>query len=274
MFSIITVSHGHEEDCSNLLDSLLAHYDERSFEMIVIDNLNHSTILGPRLSAIRNQYPNFRYTLIENSTPRSFSYNNNVGVSIASSDTILLLNPDIIIEDRYLLDFINFERLEVGTFYFPSLLNKDRSPQAHIKVWPNFFFQVLITLYSLFGRQLTTHEGQDWAFAAAVLFKKETFVTMGGFDERFLLYCEDVELCHRLKKLGGGLVFLKEIKLVHCLGGESKSKHMRQAIISNIYLRYRYLRNHFLRPLWGSEGNRRASGIASVGVGSTNDSHS
>lgn len=250
MFSIITVSHGHEEDCSNLLDSLLAHYDERSFEIIVIDNLNHSTVLGPKLSAIRNQYPNFRYRLIENPIPRSFSYNNNVGVSVASYDTILLLNPDIIVEDRNLFDFINSERLEIGTFYFPSLLNKDRSPQAHIKTWPNFFFQVLITLYSLFGLQLTTREGQDWAFAAAILFKKKTFTTMGGFDERFLLYCEDVELCHRLKTLGGRMVFLNNIKLVHCLGGESKTKHIRRAIISNIYLRYRYFRNRFLQRVW------------------------
>ena len=66
----------------------------------------------------------------------------------------------------------------------------------------------------------------------------------------FPLYCEDVEICHRLKCFGGNLIALEFITLIHGLGGESKSKYMGKAIVSNLLLRYAYVRNLFIKRIW------------------------
>lgn len=72
MFSIITVSHGHEKDCLILFDSIIRFFDLDKFELIVIDNLNDSDILDSTLIGISNFNPGFNYKIIKNKIPNLF----------------------------------------------------------------------------------------------------------------------------------------------------------------------------------------------------------
>jgi GT2 family glycosyltransferase len=162
----------------------------------------------------------------------------------------VLLNPDIVVTDDALAEFMLRGSVLDGAFYFPALLNRDGTVQHHKKAWPNFMYQCLIVLCSYLGIKLSTRSGNDWAFAAAVCFTRATFRRIGGFDTGFGLYCEDVEIAHRLQRMGGRLVFLEDIALIHGLGGEAKSKYLKKAIVSNFYLRYAYIRNAFLKRAW------------------------
>lgn len=250
MFSIVTVSHGHDVDCVVLFESLVKYIPSNEFEIIVVDNLNNSKQLENSLKEIQQKIPSFSYQLIKNSSPKSFSFNNNLGVSRAKYEKIVLLNPDIVVQNSELADFMISDSLDDGAFYFPKLLNSDGTVQVHKKAWPNFLFQCLIVLLSRFNFKLNTKPGEDWAFAAAVCFKRATFERIGGFDTGFGLYCEDVEIAHRLKRMGGRLIFLDDVALIHGLGGEAKNKYMKKAILSNVYLRYAYVRNSFLKRAW------------------------
>lgn len=55
---------------------------------------------------------------------------------------------------------------------------------------------------------------------AAILVRKEAFEKVGGFDENFFLYFEENDLCRRIKKQGGRIVYFPEAKIIH-FGGKS-----------------------------------------------------
>ncbi len=57
--------------------------------------------------------------------------------------------------------------------------------------------------------------------AACVLYRTEELAAIGGFDERFFMYWEDVDLCDRLRLRGGRIVWLPWVRVVHASGASS-----------------------------------------------------
>ena len=58
----------------------------------------------------------------------------------------------------------------------------------------------------------------DWVSGCAMMFRKDTFDSLGGFDSRFFLFHEDVDFCYRLKEAGYKVVYNPEILVEHELG--------------------------------------------------------
>ena len=55
----------------------------------------------------------------------------------------------------------------------------------------------------------------DWCMGAALLFKKSFYDKLRGFDEKFFLYVEDMDICHRCWKMGKSVVYIPESKMIH-----------------------------------------------------------
>lgn len=55
----------------------------------------------------------------------------------------------------------------------------------------------------------------DWLVGAAMLMKKDRFLDLGGFDERFFLFFEDTDLCRRLKNEGHDVWYYPEVSMTH-----------------------------------------------------------
>lgn len=58
-------------------------------------------------------------------------------------------------------------------------------------------------------------EIEDWIFGPCLMLRKEALDKVGGFDERFLLFFEDTDLCRRFKLAGWRIYYLAEAKVIH-----------------------------------------------------------
>lgn len=237
--SIVIVSHGHETDVQRLLDSLVTFF-KCEFEVVLIDNLNNGLFFKDWILA----YP-FKITLVRNMKRYSFSRNNNMGVSISTFDNILLLNPDTWLENDSLQHWILAGKGDANTLHYPRLLNMDDTNQIHCKSKPSFPNQLMTVFWALLGKKRPPKTGDYWCFAAAVFFERMLFIRMGGFDEVFPLYCEDVELCDRARKMGIAIRVVDEVQIKHRLNDNSKNKYLKNAIFSNLYYRVKSLYNTF-----------------------------
>ncbi len=64
----------------------------------------------------------------------------------------------------------------------------------------------------------------DWASGAALLIKKDLFGRAGGFDEKFFMYFEDMDLCRRVRQKNKRIVYFPDFKVKHFCGGSATGK--------------------------------------------------
>ncbi len=141
------------------------------------------------------------------------------------SDWVLLLNPDVTVEDGFLDELMPaIEKLWVsdtrtGVVGF-RLRNRDGSGQASSGPFPS----LLGTLAGLFlprSRRKCTHRPEphrqsvDWVTGGCLLVRRDCFRKLGGLDESFFLYYEDVDFCHRAVAAGWGVCFDPSLEVTH-----------------------------------------------------------
>jgi GT2 family glycosyltransferase len=145
--------------------------------------------------------------LIENTENAGFAKGCNLGAKQAKGEYLLFLNSDTEMTDNPLLHMV--EDLEndakVGVVG-GALTNFDGTPQ---RSFGPFYGLKEVTLM-LFGgerTELLVNKANDvkpidWVSGGFMMVKKEVFDGIGGFDERFFMYIEDMELCYRVRKKG------------------------------------------------------------------------
>ncbi len=93
----------------------------------------------------------------------------------------------------------------------------------------------------------TTTRDVDWANGACLMIRKAVFERLGGLDERFFMYFEDVDVCRRVQQLGYRVRHVAEAEVVHLLGGSSRTN--RHGLNKQLELsRIRYVEKHFEQP--------------------------
>lgn len=214
--SVIVVSYNTIDFLRTCLSSL-AEADE----VIVVDNASHDG--SPEM--VEREFPAVK--LIRNVENLGFGAANNRGMDVATGDLVLLLNSDAYAKPGAI-------RTLAGVFNDPSvvaaggrLLNPDGSLQnstaRRLTLWAVFCEQFY--LERLFRSYWTTASlPQDRP--------SETEQVMGAclmmrpvarFDERFFLYCEDTELCRRLRD-HGKILYVPAAVFVHELGASSNAR--------------------------------------------------
>jgi hypothetical protein len=69
----------------------------------------------------------------------------------------------------------------------------------------------------------------DWVFGAFMLTRRDRFLAVGGMDEQFYLYYEDVDLCYRFRQRGWRTFYFPNVTVVHRHARSSASKPLGQA---------------------------------------------
>ncbi len=143
----------------------------------------------------------------------------------ASSEWVLLLNPDVTVEDGFLDDVAaTVEKLarsdsRAGVIGF-RLRNRDGSRQASSGPFPT----LLGTLAGLVlprSRRKCTHRHEpdrqpvDWVTGGCLLVRRDCFRELGGLDESFFLYYEDVDFCRRAMVAGWSVLFDPSLEATH-----------------------------------------------------------
>ena len=97
----------------------------------------------------------------------------------------------------------------------------------------------------------------DWVSGAAMLIRRSALEQVGGFDETFGLYGEELDLCTRLRDVGWKVLATPELEIMH-VGGVSTGRSRRTYLMHSQSI-YRYFRKH------RQTGWRRASAAVCVG---------
>ena len=65
----------------------------------------------------------------------------------------------------------------------------------------------------------------DWVTGSAILVRRDAFNSVGGFDENIFMYHDEVDLCKRIKNLGGKIYFYKNASIIHAGSLSSKKNY-------------------------------------------------
>ena len=194
-------------------------------ETIVVDNASTD-----RTVEIVQQFENVR--LICNAQNLGFAAGVNRGAKAAQGDWLLLLNPDCVVDENALSTLTNFvqncgdEVAIVGL----QLLNADGTLQPSGRRFPKVW-EFLLALLG-FSRWMETRwfKGRDFmevqevdeVSGAALAISRKTFEQVGGMDEGFFLFFEELDLCRRVKAKGLKVVYLPNAKVKHLWGASVK----------------------------------------------------
>ncbi len=206
LLSISIISHGHSFKAKELVSALT----ERCTGLEVILTINAPHLESPEWLESLTQFKNLR--VIVNDAPKGFAENHNHAAKIARYDFFCALNPDISLVDKTPSPH-DWQSVLVCLQSIVSVSNVGVAYPVQIDMQGKEldYERGLITPWQLARRHLWAVNHQptgrvDWVSGAFMMFRTEIFRKFGGFDERYHLYCEDVDICLRLKLAGYKLV--------------------------------------------------------------------
>lgn len=252
--SIVTVIMNHLSVLKDMLESLfITTKPSVSFELIIVDNCS----TDGSANYIKEHYPSV--VLIENKKEQGFAKNNNDGAKVADGNYILILNPDITLINNaidVLYDYIKTNP-SVG-IVAPKLLNPDLSLQYSARKFISLkvlFIRIFtkgkddihnkaVQHYLMYDSVCDGPIEVDWCMGAALLFKKDFYFELGGFDEKFFLYVEDADICNRCWKAGKKVIYLPQAEVIHMHQRSSKNFNKKTWIHLQSFF-YFFKKNHF-----------------------------
>jgi GT2 family glycosyltransferase len=269
--SIIILCWNDLKVIGDCLRSIYATTHSIEFEVIVPDN--GST--DGSIEFIRKNYPQVR--MIENGKNLRFAKANNVGIRASQGEYVLILNPDTIIHEGTLDKIVPFadQHPEAGAFGC-RVLYADGSYQDCIRPFPSIRSEWIAALHLGALAHLSdwfqpgeyvdwkgeTERTVGWMAGCFILFRADLLKRLGGFDEQFFYYHEDMDLCRRVWEAGHTILYTPSVSITH-LGGQSTSKRFPPIAfaLDGQITRYLYYYKHY-----GPRGARQARRVSLVSL--------
>ena len=141
-------------------------------------------------------------------------------------DYVLILNPDVYMNAQNVFDLVNsLNRNKKAIILSPLLLNSDNTVQNFIRTFPTFA-DFLLRFFNFkqvnFAENIKKITAVPFAHGACYLLRKHDFLKFMGFDERFFLYCEDLDFCRRVYESGNIVLVNPDIKVNHLFQRQSR----------------------------------------------------
>jgi hypothetical protein len=238
-----------------LRDCLHSVAGESPDEIIVVDNAS----TDGSVAMVREEFPSVR--LIDLKSNLGYGSAANRAVGICRSETILLINSDTRLRPGCLEALCDYlDQNKSVSVVGPRIVYPDGTPQTSTFYYPTplHFLLYLSGLYKfiryvpILRRQSLQATSKHAAgvvpsvLGAAFAFRRTAFESIGGFDESFFMYCEEMDLCFRLAKSGHLIHFAPVTEILH-FGGASTAQ--RQAEMNVIYFssHAHFYRKHYSR---------------------------
>ncbi len=229
--SIIVVNWNTRELLKQCLTSVIEQTQQLAYEIFVVDNASSDG----SIAMVERDFPDVH--LIKNDRNLGFSKANNQALVKASGRYLLLLNSDTRITENAFWPMIQFldAHPSVG-MAGPQLLNPDGTRQESCDDFPRRPMTLLRDkiLDALQLQNHITRAGKmrrwdysnnfsvDYLIGAVLLVRRETFEQIGGLDEQFFMYAEDIDWCYRSVRAGWQNYYLGEICVYHHNRGSSE----------------------------------------------------
>lgn len=219
--AFLVVVHNHEKQLQKLLKSLI-HF---KYENVFFCEANSSD-----KSSFYLKNSIFNKNVLYKNKLESFSKNNNdliTTFNLKKFDYLMILNPDTFFKE----DFVNtlckvaMDNPKAGVIA-PKILYPNGTLQKNWKMFPNVFHVIKkrIGLRTIAEEPIVPAGNIDWCLGAAMLINSQMINSEGKlFDERYRLYCEDVDICVRAHLCGYKVIGTDKAIVYHELG-ESSSK--------------------------------------------------
>lgn len=210
MITISIVSHGQGGLVGMALNDLAKFTGEISFEVILTKNIPEEL----PFSLADFSYP---IRVVENSLLKGFGANHNAAFRFAQGDFFCVLNPDIRLTMNpfpTLLDLIHHS--DVGVVA-PRVVNNFGQREDSERRFPTPWelMKKIAGGKSAVWSDAHPVSSPDWIAGMFMLFPRSVFEELHGFDERYFLYYEDVDLCARLALAGYKRLVCSDVTVVH-----------------------------------------------------------
>lgn len=235
------------QTCINTIHKFLKN--KLDYEIILVDNASTDNTL----SLIKKQDG---LVIIKNKQNLGFSKANNIGTTKTKANYLLFLNSDMEFTDSNLVNMlIHLQKNPNIGLIGPKFLNIDHSvqgsvfpPQTPLNAFREYWLNQKHAYSKYFPNKLSPQK--VWSISGgAILIKKDVFRKIGGWDERYHFYYEDLELCRQIRKLNLDIVYYPKMKVIHRHGASGKdisdnNNQWRRLIPSSKI--YHGLLNHYL----------------------------
>ena len=230
LVSICIVNWNTREDLRRCLRSLPAGAGALDLEIFVVDNASSDG--SPEMVA--GEFPHVQ--LIRNTRNTGFAHANNQAIRRCRGDYVLLLNSDTVVHPGALAQLVagmeSDPRVGIGG---PKLLNADGSLQYSCRRFPTFTAGIFRNnaLGQRFARSKQVRDylmtdfdhavdaEVDWVSGAVLCIRRATLEQIGMLDERFFIYCEDVDWCYTAHQAGWKVVYFPAAVITHIIGRSS-----------------------------------------------------
>lgn len=210
LVSISIVSHNQAQLVHNLLSDI-DRYCGPEIEVILTMNIQeeHPIDAGKYLHNIK---------IITNITPKGFGANHNAALGMASGKYYCVMNPDIRFVNNPIAELLTCITDKTVGIAAPLITDSAGVIEDSARRFPTPFqiFEKALT-----GKKSPEYKAEcdvytpDWVGGMFMLIPAEIFHKIGGFDERYFLYYEDVDLCARMRLAGYDIRLCTKAKVIH-----------------------------------------------------------
>ncbi|MBZ0293757.1 MAG: glycosyltransferase family 2 protein [Anaerolineae bacterium] len=248
--SIIIVSWNVADLLAVCLDTIFAR-SSPDLEVIVVDSASSDHTV----TMLQERYPQVR--LLPQTENLGFSRCNNIGLAAAQGRHVLLLNPDTEIRSDALAQMVAYldAHQDVG-IVGPRTLNTDGTTQSTRRSFPTvplaFFESTWLqpltpkSMLTCYYRSDQPDDGVfdvDWVQGSALMARREVYQQIGGMDEGYVMFSEELDWCKRARDAGWRVVYLGTATIIHH-GGKSTDQVVARRHIHFQESKLRYFRKY------------------------------
>lgn len=248
--SIIIVNHRADEILDRCLEHIADGATNLKIEVLIIDN--------PPFESPKDYSDSFNFEVRRISTEKNigFAAACNLGASKSTGEYLLFLNPDLLVSPNSIN--VLFQTLTQETpdgIATGKLIGRDGKFQPSCRRFPTLK-NILFSRGSIFGKFIKHQKSiytypdsgtileVEAAAAAFMIISRDVFNKLSGFDESFFMYFEDTDICLRLSKLGGKVLFVPDASGKH-YWGYSTNRYCFRRIIWQHRSALHYFSKHF-----------------------------
>ncbi len=233
--SVVIPHHGDPGPTLALIDQLLSQQGAGALQLVVADDASPKAF--PDVGGVR---------VVRREVNGGFGACVNTGAAFATGDLLLVLNSDLCVEPTFVADMAKAASQLPSAVLSPRVVDEAGHEAWTGREFPRVRQQAAAWLTPLarwrdnegwhraVGHDLSSRRDEatvDWLVGAALLIPRADFEAVGGFDERFYMNSEEIDLQRRLRQRGVVSIALRSPTVIHAGGGSSPTSTRRRWLV-------------------------------------------
>jgi hypothetical protein len=234
-YTVSIVSHGQAKLVAALLDDLDHYCAKDHVEVLLVINVpeDEAPLRLPRGVPV---------TVLRNASQKGFGANHNLAFSQSRGEVFIVANPDIRLTADPLPALARALRDPTAGVCAPRVVAKDGRVEDNVRRFPS--------VSRLLERHVLRRSGPDydardlplpvdWAAGMFLALRRDTYLALRGFDERYFMYLEDVDLCRRVHAHGLRVLLQPSVAVTH--DARRSSRRNARHLAWHVQSMFRYL---------------------------------